>query len=263
MAGGGAVGKAVAAFYGTVKIYDKYHPVDDLTEVADCDIIFVAVPTPFDDQTGKPDLAEMDDALKTLNANLKRAGEQVVIIKSTVVPGTTYDYQEKYPNMNLIFNPEFLTEKTAIEDFAKPDKQIVGHTGKTQEFAEKIMALLPRAPYEKIMHARAAEMAKYSINAYYAFKVIFANTLYDLCQKTGADYDMVRDGLVHDKRIVDSHFDVLHGGYRGYGGKCLPKDVKTLAWFGAQNGHGAKFIEAIIALNAILEKDGSLTKKHV
>ena len=256
--GGGAVGKAVAAFYQDVKIYDKYHPVDDLSEVADMDFIFVAVPTPFDEKKQQPDLAEMDDALQTLSKNLKRPGEQVVIIKSTVFPGTTYAYQEKFPNLNLLFSPEFLTEKTAIEDFAHPDKQIVGHTAKTGEFAEKVMAMLPRAPYEKIMHARAAEMAKYAINSYYAFKVIFGNSLYELCQKFNADYNAVREGLVHDKRIMDTHFDVFAGGYRGYGGKCLPKDVETLVWFAKQQGKPAKLLESVIKINERLkaEKNG-------
>ncbi|OGE78103.1 MAG: hypothetical protein A2751_02990 [Candidatus Doudnabacteria bacterium RIFCSPHIGHO2_01_FULL_46_14] len=247
--GGGAVGKAISAYYGRVKIYDKYHPVDSLDEVCDADYIFVAVPTPFDDAKGQPDLTEMDDVLTVLAKNMKRPAEQVVIIKSTVFPGTTHGYQEKFPSLNLIFNPEFLTEKTAVEDFARPDKQLVGFTSKSVEFAEKAMSILPRAPYEKIMHARAAEMTKYVINTYYAFKVIFGNSIYDLCQKTGADYDQVREGLVRDKRIIDSHFDVLHGGYRGYGGKCLPKDVKTLAWFGSKNGKPVKFIETIIKLN--------------
>ena len=279
--GGGAVGKAIAAFYHDVKIYDKYTPVDPIGVVADMDYIFVAVPTPFDEQVGKPVLAEMDDALATLSQNLKRPGEQIVIIKSTVPPGTTYPSQENFPSMNFIFNPELLTEKSAVEDFAHPDKQLVGFTGKTGEFADQVMAMLPRAPYEKTMHARAAEIAKYAVNSYYAFKVIFANTFYDLCQKVGADYHLVQEALVHDSRIIDSHFDVMHGGFRGYGGKCLPKDVKTLSWHAAElfsvagglskdletlswfahkTSKSAKFIDVITALNEKLLKNGSLVE---
>lgn len=257
--GGGAVGKAIAAYYPGAKIYDKYQPARPIEEVAAADFIFVAVPTPFDEAKQEPDLAEMDDALATLAKNLTRPAEQIVIIKSTVVPGTTYAYQEKFPALNLIFNPEFLTERVAAEDFAHPDKQLVGVTGKTGEFGEKVMKILPRAPYEKIMHARAAEMAKYAINSFYAFKVVFGNSFYDLCQKVGANYDQVREGLVHDKRIIDSHFDVFHGNFRGYGGKCLPKDVKTLAWLARSKNKPAKFIETIIALNEKLIAKKSLT----
>ena len=77
-------------------------------------------------------------------------------------------------------------------------------------------------------------------------------------EKLGVDYDQVREGLVNDKRIIDSHFDVTHGGYRGYGGKCLPKDVQTLAWFARQSQAPARLIETIIELNDKLKRKGSL-----
>ncbi len=257
MIGGGAVGKAVAAHYSQVKIYDKYKPVDPIEEVMRAKFIFVAVPTPYHDG---PDLKEMDDAMAILSKTISDPQNHTVIIKSTVVPGTTDRYQEMYPDLNLIFSPEFLTEKTAVEDFAHPDKQLVGFTGKTQGLADEVLQMLPRVPYEKILPAKAAEMVKYTINSYYAFKVIFANTIYDYAQKIGANYDQVKEGLTHDPRIVDSHFDVLHGGYRGYGGKCLPKDVKTFAWYAQQKGSPAKFIETIISLNEKLRSQGLLKK---
>lgn len=244
--GGGAVGKAVAAYYRDIKIYDKYHPCDPIAEAAAADYIFIAVPTPFTEQ---PDLTEMDDAVAQVAKHLVNPEKQIVIIKSTVVPGTTDAYQQKYPHVNFIFNPEFLTEKVAIEDFAKPDKQLVGVTGKTRHLGEPVMSILPPAPYRKILPAEVCEMTKYAINSYYAFKVIFGNTIYDLCEKLDLDYDLVREGLVADHRIVDSHFDVLHGGYRGYGGKCLPKDVKTLAWLADKAGADLGFIKAIIERN--------------
>jgi hypothetical protein len=131
------------------------------------------------------------------------------------------------------------------------------------------------------MHARAAEIVKYAVNSYYAFKVIYANTLYDLCRQIGANYDVVRAGLTHDSRIIDSHFDVMHGGFRGYGGKCLPKDVKTLSWHAAelfsvagglskdietlswyagQTSKSAKLIDVITRLNEKLLRSGSLVE---
>lgn len=253
--GGGVVGKALAAYYGEMKIYDKYHPVDAVAEVGKCDVIFVAVPTPF---TGHPDLTEMDNAIATVVKHLSDPEKQIIIIKSTVVPGTTDRYQARYPHVNFVFNPEFLTEKTATEDFAHPDKQLVGFTEKTRELASLVMDILPGAPYKKILPAKACEIAKYTINSYYAFKVIFANCIYDYAGKVGADYNQVREGLAADRRIVDSHFDVLHGGYRGYGGKCLPKDIKTLAWYAKEQGVPAKFIESIIALNEKLGSKGDL-----
>ncbi|TSA45459.1 UDP-glucose/GDP-mannose dehydrogenase family protein [bacterium] len=244
--GGGVVGRAVSAFYSGVKIYDKYRPVDSLSEVVKADYIFVAVPTPYKDG---PDLTEMDDAIENLVKNLPKDSKAVVIIKSTVAPGTTDAYQKKYPDLNLVFSPEFLTERTAVEDFAKPDKQLVGYSDKTKDSAAQVLAILPPAPYQKILPAKECEIVKYAINSFYAFKVIFGNQIFDLCQKLNLDYDHVRRGLATDQRIVDSHFDVLHGGYRGFGGKCLPKDVATLAWCARKNGTPLKFIEKIIELN--------------
>ena len=124
-----AVGKAVEAYYKNVKVYDKYHPRDSIEEAAAADYIFVAVPTPYDNG---PDLTEMNDAIANIAVRLKTPEKQVIIIKSTVLPGTTDDYQAKYPDANFIFNPEFLTESAKEEDFAKPDKQLVGYTEKTK-----------------------------------------------------------------------------------------------------------------------------------
>lgn len=262
--GGGAVGRAVAAYYQSAKIYDKYRSVDPIEEVSRAEYIFVAVPTPFipppsplyqggERRGGGQDLTEMDDAIATTVVHLKNPKEQVIVIKSTVIPGTTTRYQKKYPEVNFLFNPEFLTERTAKEDFAKPDKQLVGYTEKTRILAEKVLGILPRAPFERIMPAESCEMAKYAINAFYAFKVIFSNTIFDLCEKKQIDYNLVRDGFGRDPRIIDTHFDVMHGNYRGYGGKCLPKDVETLAWLGRENKTDLALVEQLIRINQRLK----------
>ncbi len=246
--GGGAVGKAVAAHYGKVKVYDKYRDSNSIEEVSSSDYIFVAVPTPYN---GTQDLTEMDDAVANIASHLVKPEKQVIIIKSTIIPGTTENYQTKYPHVNFIFSPEFLTEKTAIEDFARPDKQLVGYTEKTKNLAQAVLKILPQAPYQKIVPASVAEMAKYAINLYYAFKVIFANNIYDLCEKLGIEYDTVREGLGADSRVQkdNGHFDVLHAGYRGYAGKCLPKDAKTLVWLGKKLNLDLRFLEQVDKIN--------------
>lgn len=253
--GGGAVGRAIAAYYPNAAVYDKYQNQDPISKAADADYIFVAVPTPF---RGRPDLTEMDDAIVNIAQHLVNPKQQVIIIKSTVVPGTTEQYQAKYPGLNFFFNPEFLTEKTAAEDFANPDKQVVGYTAKTRGLAQKVLAILPPAPSQQAIPATAAEAGKYAINSYYAFKVIFGNLIYDFSQAMGVDYNEARSALVADARIVDSHFDVLHGGYRGYGGKCLPKDVETLAWLGSQKQVDLGFIKKMIEINEELIKQQTI-----
>lgn len=244
--GGGVVGRAIAAYYKDVKIYDKYVPRDPIEAAAAADYIFIAVPTPF--KNGQ-DLSEMDNAITKTVKHLRNPSGQILIIKSTVLPGTTDAYQAKFPDVNLVFNPEFLTERTAEADFAHSDKQLVGFTERTKDLANKVMEILPKAPYQKAVPAKVAEMVKYFINSFYAFKVIFANQIYDLCQALGIDYAQIREGLVADKRIVDTHFEVMHDGYRGYGGKCLRKDVQTLAWLAKKHNVDFRFIEEIIALN--------------
>ncbi len=88
---------------------------------------------------------------------------------------------------------------------------------------------MPKAPYSKIIKSGEAEMVKYFINTFLSVRVIFANQIYDLCRKLGnIDYGIVRRSVIQDKRIGHSHFDVLADNYRGYGGACLPKDIKAL-----------------------------------
>src|SRR3989344_4265648 len=153
--GGGAVGKAIKNYYREVKVFDKYVPADPIQEAAAADYIFVAVPTPFNNGQ---DLTEMDDAIANVVNHLLNPDHQIIIIKSTVLPGTTENYQKKYPDARFVFNPEFLTEKTAAEDYAKPDKQIVGYTSTTAGIGEEALKILPDAPYKKLMPAVDAEM---------------------------------------------------------------------------------------------------------
>lgn len=250
--GAGAVGQAIAAHYENVKIFDKYQPRDSIREAAARDFIFVAVPTPFG--SGQ-DLTEMNDAIANIVKHLVNPAQQIIIVKSTVLPGTTERYQDKYPEVNFIFNPEFLTEKTAVSDFAHPDKQLVGYTAKTKHLAEKVMDMLPPAPYQNILPATPCEIIKYAVNSYYAFKVIFGNQLYDLCQAMGIDYGEVREGLTADSRIIDSHFEIFEGGYRGFGGKCLPKDVKSFAAMAREQGVDLNFIDTILEINESLREN--------
>src|SRR3989338_3515570 len=245
--GGGYVGGTVAKFYrdggSDVKVYDKFRPMDELEEVLRQDYIFVAVPTNFNGIS--IDLSAMDDAM----ANAAKSKSKAVIIKSTVVAGTTDSYQKQYPHLKIIFNPEFLTESTAYQDFNYPDRQIVGYTDKSFDVAGDIMELLPLAPFNRIVPAKAAEMTKYFGNTWFSVKVTFANQMYDLFDKLGIDYGIVADCVGADRRIGRSHLEVWHGGYRGYGGKCLPKDTRALIKFAEDNGVDLKILKTAEEIN--------------
>jgi UDPglucose 6-dehydrogenase len=188
----------------------------------------------------------MDDVF----SKLKDLKSKIVVIRSTVIPGTTENYQQKYPNLKVLFNPEFLTDATANKDYAKPDKQIIGYTTASQgAAAQEVLDLLPDAPYKKAMPAKEAEMVKYMVNSYYATKVTFANQIYDICQAAGIDYETVKEGFKADKRVIDSHLEIFHKGYRGFGGKCLRKDLYSLIDFAKKKGAEPKLLEAAKEIN--------------
>ncbi|TSC78269.1 MAG: UDPglucose 6-dehydrogenase [Parcubacteria group bacterium Gr01-1014_33] len=195
------------------------------------DVIFICVPTPRA-RDGSADLGVVESAFARI------AQGKIVVLKSTVPPGTTEYFQKKYPSLQVLFNPEFLTEKRAWEDFTKPDRQIVGFTAQSIGAAHAVLSLLPRAPfmspwgintYRPVkITATEAEIIKYGGNVYFTRKINFANALAALAEAHGVDYENVRLGISADFRIGDSHLDVLHGGYRGFGGFCFPKDIDAL-----------------------------------
>lgn len=222
---------------------------DALAPLQRADVVFIAVPTPYlTGEDGKVgfDLSCVRQAIAALE------GEKVVVIKSTVLPGATDRLQEEFPRHKILFNPEFLTEVTADQDMNYPDRQIVGTTPKSFNVAADIMHLLPMAPFERIMPAKEAEMVKYFGNTWFAAKVVFANQMYDLCQAVGAEYDVVKEAAAADKRIGRSHLEVFHKGYRGYGGKCLPKDTRALIELGDRLGVEMALLKRVEELNNAL-----------
>lgn len=227
--GVGMVGSALAKVLPQPILYDKYKRIGSPNDIGHADIIFICVPTPFDKKKGF-DASAIKESFDLLQ------GEKIVVIKSTILPGTTEFFQEQYPQHKVLFNPEFLTESTADQDMKFPDRQIVGYTKNSYSVAGEIMQILPLAPFEKIVSAAEAEMIKYFGNTWFAVKVVYANQMYDLCQKLNLDYNRVKECVAADKRIGRSHLDVWHGGFRGFGGKCLVKDNRALIQFGDKLG---------------------------
>jgi nucleotide sugar dehydrogenase len=187
-------------------------------ELKTCPVAFVAVPTPstpqgFDDSI-------LIDAIKSATID-----GQVVVIKSTIKLGTTDKVQKMFPERYIIHSPEFLTEKTARHDVARPFRNILGYTAKSHPVCGRIMNILPIAPYESIVPCREAEFVKYMGNIWFYFKVMAINTFYDIATKNGLDYDSLKDILHADPRIGRSHSDPAHQGGRGAGGHCFIKDM--------------------------------------
>lgn len=260
----GYVGGAVRFWFEKNKnkfdlfLYDKYKNIGSPDEINKADIIFIAVPTPFhNDRRGYDDSA-VRESLK----NIKNG--KTIVIKSTILPGSTDKFQKQYPKKTILFNPEFLRARTAVKDFLRPERQIVGFANERGRLvAPRVLGILPKAPYVKIIKAKEAEMIKYFSNTYLATRVVFANQIYDLCEKLGGiSYEVVKDGLVHDKRIGDSHFDIFHDGYRGYSGGCFPKDVKAFLAFAKKLGVNLDLIRVADAVNEKLLKGQSKTRRR-
>ena len=213
-------------------------------DVNRADVVFVAVPTPAN-HDGSCNVSIVQSATATINDG------KVVVIKSTVPPGTVESLQKKYPRKKFIFNPEFLTESQAWLDYIKPDRQIIGHTAKSYSDTKEILALLPRAHFErpwssdyikKDINATEAELAKYAANVFGYIKVIYGNILADLCHAidvnfkrrgigSGIDYENVRETISADPRIGPAWLNVEYGDYCGAGGYCFPKDMNAFISF--------------------------------
>lgn len=257
----GMVGGALARYFEgqgytmgeTLFGYDPGKGQTDIDRLnAGAEVVFVAVPTPYVVDGAGFDLSYVRDALSKLT------GSKTVVIKSTVLPGATDDLAREFPALRVLFSPEFLTEATADEDTRHPERQIIGWTtSESKKVAKDVMALLPLAPFERVMTAKDAEMVKYFNNTWYATKVVFANQVYDLCQKVGADYDAVKEAAAAAKWVGGTmHLEIFHKGYRGYGGKCLPKDTRALIQLGQRVGAPMELLETVEKVNNRLTDGG-------
>jgi len=191
-------------------------------EIATCDIVLIAVPTPT-----TPEGFNIDTVRHVLPLVGK---EKIAIIKSTILPGTTEALQAEFPGIYVMHSPEFLVEKTAAHDASHPNRNIIGipfDNDTYRERARQVLAVLPKAPYEVIMTSRDAEFVKYAGNCFLFTKVVYMNILYDLVQSVGGDWGLVRDALIHDPRIGVSHTQPIDQSGRGAGGHCFIKDFEA------------------------------------
>jgi len=233
------------------------HSWDQINEQADW--IFVAVPTPFNWNTKHTNL----EILKSTLGKIK-PGKQVVH-KCTVPPGTTEELQKQFPKLKLLYNPEFLSEATCDEDFSHPDRQIIGYTEKSYGVALEALEILPESAYGAIMKATEAEICKFINNVHGATMVIFSNLFYDISQQfKGLDFDRIKDAAAASKWVGSPmgrmYWDVHHGGFRGYGGSCFPKDVNMLIDWCRSVGVPDELLEATREVNRRLLKKQGMTE---
>lgn len=231
----------------------RLHFTTDLAEgIKDAKIIFLALPTP-PGADGSADLSYVLKVAKDLSELI--TDYKVIVDKSTVPVGTAERVEavliEKLDRslFDVVSNPEFLREGVAVDDFMKPDRVVVGTTS---EKAKKVMTALYE-PFVRqgnpiiFMDERSAEMTKYAANSYLATRISFMNEIANLCERLGADVDMVRKGMGSDSRIGKRF---LFPGV-GYGGSCFPKDVQALAKSAQENDYDFKILKAVMHVNEL------------
>ena len=221
--GFGFVGQAVEHIFkgkdNSLLIFDKFKTKDTLEDlVRESEFIFICLPTP--NKGKRIDLSIIDQTLAKI-AKQEESRGKIVIIKSTVIPGTTKKYAKKYKNLSFVFCPEFLREATFLKDALKQDRIVIGSDDHNTR--DKVHQLFrKRFPRTKIFlsDSTSAEVVKYMSNTFLSMKVIFANEIFDLCQKLEVNYPKIAAMVGSDKRIGEGHLGVTKE--RGFGGKCFP-----------------------------------------
>ena len=208
-----------------VRVYDKNpskstHGLEETVNKSD--FVFLSVPTPANSD-GSINIDILDSALSDIN-ELSEV-DNYILIRSTVVPGTTWALQEKFSNLNLLFNPEFLTERSANFDFINQSRFIIG-SGDSDKSAlgSKLFSQLIKDRFGECVSIlectyETSEMIKYMSNCFFATKVSFLNEMYQIAEKCGVNWQQAVDGFVADGRIGHSHLNVPgHDGKFGFGG---------------------------------------------
>jgi len=231
-----------------IRIYDKdpLRSANSISDVASLsDIIFLSVPTPAKKSDGSIDLSMLFSALSNIDHH-RVANRPIVLLRSTMIPGTSRKVQEKFKNLNIVTNPEFLTERSARLDFINQSRIVLGGN---KSSTNKVKKLYKRRFGDHIpvieTDYETAELIKYMCNCFFATKISFMNEMYRICQSAGADWHAAVEGFVLDGRIGKSHITVPGFDKKfGYGGSCFPKDMQAIINFSKDLNVNANTVEA-------------------
>lgn len=219
-------------------------------------LCFLCVPTPMK-KSGECDLSIVKKALNEIYecATSLDKKQYIVVIKSTIPPGTTSKLNLEFPNISIVFNPEFLTEANSVNDYLEQNRIIIGGD---RPAASKVKIIFSKAfPQVPIIKTSStiAETIKYVTNTFLAMKVSYANEVYQICQELNIDYDKVIEYSRYDDRLGNSHWSVPGpDGDFGFGGHCFPKDLAAFEFIAKEMG-----IDTIM-LTAALDKNKKIRK---
>tara|TARA_Y100001973_G_C5170208_1_gene318590 strand:- start:477 stop:1358 length:882 start_codon:yes stop_codon:yes gene_type:complete len=263
--GQGFVGSAVREGmkdYYNVHTFDKFKDEDstvkDLVTLSlKSDVAFVCLPTPMKED-GSCYLGILEEVLSDLN-NIAALGEQycnIFVVKSTIPPGSTEGWNKKYKNIDIVFNPEFLTEANAMNDYKNQNRIVIGGPRNATTIVKRVFAkAFPTVPIIKTSSSMA-ELVKYTTNCFLATKVSFANEMYQICEALGLDYDKLIEYATNDVRLGYSHWSVPGpDGDFGFGGHCFPKDLSALIYQAKSLGVDPSLLKAVEDKNNNVRQD--------
>lgn len=245
---------------------EKFSNVRSISEIIEeTEVTFLCVPTPMD-VSGKCNTSILESALQEIQneAVAYDAEEYVVVMKSTIPPGTTKRLSGMFPHLRLVFNPEFLTEANAVNDFINQDRIVLG--GEDSEAMLLVTYLynvaFPNVPVF-VTESPVAELSKYIINTFLALKVSYANELHEFCQSAGISYEDAVNHAKLDSRLGSSHWQVPGpDGHFGFGGSCFVKDLNALTYECGLLGVNTTILSAAWEKNLLVrpEKDWEMLK---
>lgn len=242
----------------------KYSNTQNIFSIVEnTEMTFLCVPTPMK-KSGECDLGILSSALNEISecvSALKKEG-YIVVIKSTIPPGTTESLNKIFTKLDIVFNPEFLTEANAVNDYLNQNRIIVGGERPGSTKVKQIFAkAFPKVPIIKTS-STIAETIKYVTNTFLAMKVSYANEIYQLCQGLGIDYDKVIEYARYDDRLGNSHWSVPGpDGDFGFGGHCFPKDIAALQFLAKNLNVDTTMLSATIRKNEQVRTDLDWTKQ--
>jgi len=263
--GRGFVGSAVEFGFSAqtgcdaeLKVYDKdpsksIHTLEET--VNESDFIFLSVPTPSN-PNGSMNIDILETALSEIQDINNRKGN-IILIRSTITPGTTAKLAKKFTKLNIVFNPEFLTERSAKFDFINQSRFILGGRKRnTARVAELFRWRFGDSVPCIETNWETAEMIKYMNNCFFATKVSFMNEMKLVSDKVGVDWDMAVEGFVRDGRIGHTHLTVPGpDGKLGFGGSCFPKDIQAMITFGEDLGMDLNTLQGAWETNCEVRPD--------
>jgi UDPglucose 6-dehydrogenase len=251
----GFVGKAVAYGFNNPKIEQQHIDPKLGTEIIDIhedtNMVFVCVPTPMGN------FLIIREVMEELLSNIDDTFNPIIIIKSTVTP----DIIEEFDHPNVVYNPEFLKEVSAIEDFLNPQFQVFGGESDVIDLVEDLFddysLCNPTVTYK--MSLQEASMVKYTINSFLATKVMFFNQIYDICERLDTNFNVIMNAVGEDTRIGPGHTKVPgYDGKRGFGGACLPKDTDAFV----NMAHDILGIDALSILQEVIKSNNKIRSKY-